>query len=71
VLIGGQLRYINDDFRDVDRVDDRFIAGVGVEYLLNRNFSLTADYQYQQRWSDRDGEDFSRNLVMVGLKTRF
>jgi hypothetical protein len=71
LLLGGQLRYINDDFRDVDRTDDRLVAGVGVEYLLNRNFSLTADYQYQQRWSDRDGEDFSRNLVMVGLKTRF
>lgn len=70
VLVGGQVRYINDDFREVDRIDDRFIAGVGVEYLLNRNFSLTADYQYQQRWSDRDGEDFGRNLVLVGLKTR-
>jgi hypothetical protein len=71
VLLGAQLRYVNDDFRDTDRVDDRVIAGVGAEYLLNRHVSLTADYQYQQRWSDRDGEDFDRNLVMVGLKTRF
>jgi hypothetical protein len=44
---------------------------VELEYLLNRNFSLVADYRYEQRWSDRDSEDFSRNLVTVGLKTRF
>ena len=71
VLVGGKLRYINDDFRDADRRDDRVVAGLGAEYLLNRHVSLTADYEYQQRWSDRDGEAFDRNLVMVGLKTRF
>lgn len=71
VLLGGQASYINDDFHDVDRTDDRVILGLGAEYLLNRYVSLTADYEYQQRWSDRDGEDFDRNLIMVGLKTRF
>lgn len=71
VLVGGQVSYINDDFRDVNRTDDRVILGLGAEYLLNRHVSLTADYQYQQRWSDRDSESFDRNLVMVGLKSRF
>lgn len=71
VLVGGEVRYINDDFRDLDRNDDRVIFGLAAEYLLNRHVSLTADYQYQQRWSNLDDEDFDRNLVTVGLKTRF
>ena len=71
LLLGVELRYLNDDFHDTDRNDDRGIASVELEYLLNRNFSLVADYRYEQRWSDRDSEDFSRNLVTVGLKTRF
>ncbi|MGF1630916.1 MAG: outer membrane beta-barrel protein [Kiloniellaceae bacterium] len=71
LLLGGGLRYLNDDFREVDRNDDRAVAELGVEYLLNRNLSLVADYRYEQRWSDRDGEDFSRNLVTLGLKAQF
>lgn len=71
LLVGLGLRYLNDDFREIDREDDRAVAEVGLEYLLNRNLSLVADYRYEQRWSDRDGSDFSRNLVTVGLKTRF
>jgi hypothetical protein len=67
LLFGGQLRYINDDFRDVDRTDDRLVAGVGVVYRLNRKVSLTADYQYQQRWADGDGDDFGRNVGRVGV----
>ncbi len=71
VLVGGEIRYINDDFREVDRVDDRAQLQLSAEYLLNRNFSLTADYRYEQRWSDLDNQDYSRNLVTVGLKAKF
>ncbi len=71
VLLGAEASYINDDFRDLDRNDDRAIFAVGAEYLLNPYVSLSADYRYEQRWSDVAEEDFSRNLVTLGLKTRF
>ena len=71
VLLGGEVRYINDDFREIDRVDDRVQLSLNAEYLLNRYVSVAADYRYEQRWSDRDGADYSRNLVTLGLKTRF
>ncbi|GAB4376340.1 MAG: outer membrane beta-barrel protein [Kiloniellaceae bacterium] len=71
LLLGGEVRYINDDFREIDRVDDRAQLDLSAEYLLNRNLSLVADYRYEQRWSDADDQDYSRNLVTVGLKTRF
>ena len=71
LLLGGELRYINDDFREIDRVDDRAQLDLSAEYLLNRNLSLVADYRYEQRWSDTDHQDYGRNLVTVGLKARF
>ncbi|MGD1876138.1 MAG: outer membrane beta-barrel protein [Kiloniellaceae bacterium] len=71
VLLGGEVRYINDDFREIDRVDDRVQLSLNAEYLLNRYVSVAADYRYEQRWSDLDGADYSRNLVTLGLKTRF
>jgi hypothetical protein len=71
LLLGVDLRYLNDDFHDTDRVDDRAVASVGLEYLLNRNFSLMADFRHEERWSSEDDQGFSRNLVTVGLRTRF
>jgi len=71
VLLGAELTFINDDFRDIDRVDNRGIAGVSAEYLINNYASLVANYRYEQRWSDREGQDFSRNIVTVGLRGRF
>ena len=71
VLLGVQARYINDDFRNLNREDDRAIVGLGAEYLLNRYVSVAADYRYEQRWSDAAGEDFNRNIVTLGLRTRF
>ncbi|HEY9538682.1 MAG TPA: outer membrane beta-barrel protein [Kiloniellaceae bacterium] len=71
LLLGGRLQYINDDFQNNDRTDDRAIASLSLEYLLNRNFSLLADYRHEERWSNQEGEDFSRNLVTVGFRARF
>jgi hypothetical protein len=71
VLLGAEISYINDDFRDIDRNDDRGIVGLSAQYLINNYASLVANYRYEQRWSDADNEDFSRNIVTLGLRTRF
>lgn len=71
VLLGAKALYLNDDFRDISREDDRAILSLGAEYLVNNYVSVAADYRYEQRWSDEAGADFSRNLVTVGVRTRF
>ena len=71
LLLGVDVQYLNDDFNDIDRNDDRVKAAMGLEYLMNRNVSLVADLRHEQRWSNVNGEDFSRNLVTLGLRTRF
>src|SRR3546814_6540954 len=70
LLLGGRLQYINDDFQDNDRTDDRAIASLSLEYLLNRNFYLLADYRHEERWSNQEGEDFSRTLGTGGFRAR-
>lgn len=71
ILLQFEARYVQDDFREIDRLDDRALFGLGGEYLINRYLSMEADYQFEQRWSDADDRDFTRNLVTIGLKTKF
>ncbi|WP_420348116.1 outer membrane beta-barrel protein [Pelagibius sp.] len=71
VLVVAEARYVQDDFREVDRTDDRAIFGLGAEYLINRYVSIGADYRFVQRWSDSEDRDFTRNLVTLGLRTKF
>ncbi|MCI0428964.1 MAG: outer membrane beta-barrel protein [Rhodospirillales bacterium] len=67
VLLGGGIRYRNEDFQDIDRVDNRFDVEVGGTYLLNPNASLSLDYTYSNRASDVDAGDFTDNSVLLSL----
>jgi len=67
VLIGAFGAFNRDDFRDGDRTDNTFDLGASVTYLLNRNFSVGADYVYTDRNSDDDDAEFSRNRVGIRI----
>ncbi len=67
VLLNGNVRYLRDDFEGTDRVDDIFRVGAGVTYLINRNFSLDARYQFDTRSSDDNNQEFDRHRVFVGF----
>lgn len=70
VILAANVGYNRDDFSGIDRTDDTITAGGGVSYLLNRNFSIDAGYNYTNRWSDDETEEFSRNLVRIGVTGR-
>jgi hypothetical protein len=67
VHLGAHVNYIRDNFNGPSRTDNGVVVGGGVTYFLNRYFSVNAGYDYQQRWSDFPDDEFSRNLVMVGV----
>jgi hypothetical protein len=69
VILAADVRYTRDDFSG-DRTDDTIRAGGGVSYLINRNFSVDAGYNYTTRWSDDSDEEFDRNLVRIGVTAR-
>ncbi len=70
VILEANGIYERDDFQGVDRTDNTFRTGFGVTYLLNRNLSLIANYNYSNRNSDVDSAEFSRNIFRVGINAR-
>lgn len=67
LLVGGFGGYQRDDFDGIDRVDETFTVGATVTYLLNRYLSLQGSYDFSDRSSDLDTEEFTRNRITLGL----
>jgi hypothetical protein len=70
VILAANVGYNRDDFSGIDRIDNTITAGGGVSYLINRNLSIDAGYNYTTRWSDDEDEEFDRNLVRIGVTGR-
>ena len=62
-----------DDYRGINRNDFRYGAGISVEWQLNRYLAADVGYTYQGRDTNNfvGIQDFSRNLVAVGLTARY
>lgn len=70
VLLNANAAYIRDDFEGIDRSDDSVLVGGGVSYLLNRNLSLDATYSFRNRFSDESDEEYTRNVLRVGVTAK-
>jgi len=72
LLLNARASYNNNDYINLGRVDVLTKFGVGAKYLLNRNFSLDFDYEYDRReTSDRVDADYKRHTFLVGLKAQW
>lgn len=67
VIVGAFAGYERDEFEGIDRIDDTFNVGAQATYLLNRYLSVQGRYQFSDRSSDLDDEEFTRNLITIGL----
>ncbi|MDX6750043.1 outer membrane beta-barrel protein [Geminicoccaceae bacterium 1502E] len=70
VLLNGNVAFVRDDFEGTSRTDNSYFAGAGVSYLINRNFSLDATYRFATRDSDVQTEDYTSNIVRLGITAR-
>ena len=70
VILSADAGWIRDDFSGIDRIDDTLLLGAGASYLINRNFSLNANYGFSKRWSDDSDREYQRNLIRVGVTAR-
>lgn len=66
-LLKGGVTYSTQDFENTVRSDDNYGAKFGAKYFVNRNFSLNADYTWDYRNTNAQGQDFKRHVFMVGL----
>jgi hypothetical protein len=71
LLMFGEIGYRNDNYDGFDRNDDRFEAGLGGEFLLNRNVSFFAEYSFEHRESDVAGFDFTKNTIFIGTRLQY
>lgn len=68
ILVGADVFYANSDYEGITREDDVYGAGVDGTYLLNRNFRLTLEYDFETRESDAANSDYDQNTVMLSLR---
>lgn len=71
VILQLKTRWKESDYNGIDRVDDTFRVGLGADLLLNRNFTLSANYSHAERLSNSSDNEYSQNLLLLSLKTKF
>lgn len=71
ILVSAFTNVVDQDFEGGFRQDTTYGAGVGAEWVLNRNLSLEGRYEFSRRESNVSGNDYDRNRVSIGLKTRY
>lgn len=67
LLVNARLSYTNAEYETISRSDDMLGAGLGLDYLINRNFTLGLGYDYTDKNSDAVGEDYKRNEIGLTL----
>jgi hypothetical protein len=68
LLLQARVSAIDDDFDGIDRSDRYIGAGFGADYLMNRYIYFSIDYDYLNRDSNAEGEDFTDNIVSLSAR---
>jgi hypothetical protein len=73
VILTGRVGYARNEFQGIDRDDDVWSAGIGANYLMNRNVGLSVGYSYfnQNSRGAAAGPDFTVNRVLASVTVQF
>jgi len=68
-LIGSfKLGFGNDNYVGLDRIDNRYSAGVGLTYKLNRSVQIKGEFRQDWLHSTVPGVDYTASVFMLGLR---
>jgi hypothetical protein len=70
IVLNAGLTYTRNEFAGTDLIEQTYDAGVGLDYLLNRYMTLSADADHLRFASTNPGEDYIANTVMLGFKVQ-
>lgn len=72
LLLNGNVAYVNDDFKGVNRTDSGIDAGFGVKFLVRRDLYLGASYTFAHRDSSgaQAAQSFTQNIIMLRIATQ-
>lgn len=68
IILSANAGYDRDEYQGINRDDDIWTFGGGAKYLVNRHFQLYANYNYINRNSNLNGNDYTQNRFLVGVK---
>ena len=68
-LIGSaSVAYGLDDYRGVDRLDEKLGLSAALTYNLNRSLALKGELRREWLHSNVPGQDYTANIVLLGLR---
>lgn len=68
LILRGQFGYADDKFDGIARDDKITTTGLEGRYLMNRNLSAYASYDFQRRATNATGRDYKDNIFMIGVR---
>ena len=66
----GGVNFAYTEYQDLNRVDNTFTARAGLEYWVNRNWSLTGDLLYENLDSTVQSNSYNAASIMMGVKVQ-
>jgi hypothetical protein len=57
-----------DDYVGLDRIDNRYSAGFGVTYKLNRSVQIKGEFRQNWLHSNVSGVDYTESVFLAGLR---
>lgn len=75
LLLRASVGLRNNDFGGIvgatvaDREDDIFGFEIGARYYFNEHFSLDVEYLFEDRSSNRNSQDYTRNIFMLRVNS--
>jgi len=70
IILTADASYLDVEFEGITRTDETISAGVGAQYLLNRNAEIALNYDYVTRDSTLTGQDYDKGVVGLQLKLK-
>ena len=74
VLIGSKIGFATNDYVSltaIERNDDILMAAAQATYLINRNVGFNVKYTHQDRDSNIANQDYTKNIISIGLTAGF
>lgn len=68
LIASASVAYGHEDYRGVDRLEQRLGLSAALTYHLNRSLALKGEVRHERLNSNVPGADYTANIVLVGLR---
>ena len=69
LVASADIAYAEENFQGSNRKDEIYVYDLGINYLIDRHFSVGAFVGYEERDSNLVGDSFSRETIGVRIRS--